>query len=206
MRQSLGLLSALLVIGTATAFVPGSVLAKPPVYKEAGPKGGVGYSTTAIENGRHVVTYTGDARMKRDQAANLALLRAAEFTQESGFEWFAVIATTIREVEVGSANDVAGRTGAFMGNVTAGTGSGGDQSAGSGGGDANVNMGPSTGGYGGGDVPPSVLERWQPKTVVQAVLIIQMGKGDEANFAGLSKQPEIFDAKSTSEEIRAGLK
>ena len=178
-------------------------MAKAPIYQAAGPKGGIGYSTTALENGRYVVTYTGDARMKRDQAANLALLRSAEFTQESGFEWFAVIGSTIREVEVGSASDLAGRTGSFMGNVTASSGAGSDTSAGS---DANVNMGPSTGGYGGGDVPPSVLERWRPKTVVQAVLIIQMGKGDEANFAGLSKQPEIFDAKSTSEEIRAGLK
>ena len=47
------------------------------------------------------------------------------------------------------------------------------------------------------------MERWQPKKVPQAVLIIQMGKGDQANFDGLTKQPEIFDAKSTIAELRA---
>jgi hypothetical protein len=47
------------------------------------------------------------------------------------------------------------------------------------------------------------VEHWQPKTVPQAVLIIQMGKGDQASFPGVTKQPQIFDAKSTVDELRA---
>jgi hypothetical protein len=96
---------------------------------------------------------------------------------------------------------MAGRTGNFMGNGSVGYGSGGGNGVGGGGG--NVNVGPSTGGFGGGDAPPAVLEHWQPKKVPQAILIIQMGKGDQANFEGLTKQPEIFDAKSTIAELKA---
>jgi hypothetical protein len=109
----------------------------------------------------------------------------------------------VRDVEVGSNDVLSGRTGNFMGNNSVGYGNGGGNGVGGGGG--NVNVGPTTGGFGGGDVNPNVLEHWQPKKVPQAVLIIQMGKGDQANFPGLTKQPEIFDAKSTVDELRAEI-
>jgi hypothetical protein len=48
-----------------------------------------------------------------------------------------------------------------------------------------------------------MMERWQPKKVPQAVLIIQMGNGDQAKFDGVTKQPEIFDAKATIAELTA---
>jgi len=213
MRKYLNFASAALVLALAAATLPNMVSAATPVYQAASPKGGAGWSTASAPNGRFVVTYTGDTRSNKEQVAKFAFLRAAEFTQESGFEWFAVMASTVRQVELGSANDVAGRSGAFLSNESAGTGAGSDQSAGGGagtgngmiggGGTGSVNMGPSTGGFGGGDAPPSVLEHWQPKTVPQAVLIIQMGKGDQASFPGLTKQPQIFDAKSTIDELRA---
>jgi len=199
MRRSFTLVSAVLLLGAATAAIPGASSAATAPYHAAGPQGGSGWTTAAAANGRYVVAYTGDSKDKKDQIAKYAFLRAAEFTQEQGFEWFAVIASSVRDVEVGSAEDVAGRTGAFIGSNTAGMGAGADQSARN----PGVNMGPSTGGFGGGDVPPSVLEHWQPKKVPQAVLLIQMGKGDQANFEGLTKQPEIFDAKSTAAELSA---
>ncbi|MGZ3297900.1 MAG: CC0125/CC1285 family lipoprotein [Asticcacaulis sp.] len=199
------LLPALFLLGTAAAVAPATVSAATPTYQAAGPKGGTGWTAVALPNGRNAVTYTGDSKMTKDQVAKFAFLRAAEYTQESGFEWFAVIVSTVRDVEVGSQDDMAGRTtGAFMGGTTAsgvtGTG-GGNNMAGNGGG--SVDMGPSTSGFGGGGVDPSVLEHWQPRKVPQAVLIIQMGKGDQAKFEGLTKQPEIFDAKSTIDELRA---
>ena len=206
MKKSVGLVAALGLLAVVAPVGHGVAMAKAPVYQAAGPQGGVGYSTTALENGRYVVTYTGDTRMKKDQVANFALLRAAEFTQEKGFEWFAVIGSTVREVEAGSSDDLAGRTGNFMGHESASGGAGSDLKAGAGGGDGNVQFGPTTGGFGGGDVPPSVLERWRPRTSEQAVLIIQMGNGDQANFEGVTKQPEIFEAKSTAEEIRESIK
>jgi hypothetical protein len=206
MKKILSTLAIVLAVGTSVV-APGMAVAKAPVYKAAGPKGGVGYTTSATGENRYAVVYTGDSRMKRDVVANYALLRAAELTTESGFEWFAVLSTTVKDVEVGSADDMASRTGQFMGNPNSTTtGAGSDQSAGSGTNEPGIPMGPSTGGFGGGDVPPAVLERWKPKKVVQAVLIIQVGKGDNASFPDVTKQPEIFDAKSTAEEIRATMK
>jgi len=206
MKKILMKLAMVLAVGTAVV-APGVVAAKAPVYKASGPKGGVGYTTSSMGENRYAVVYTGDSRMKRDVVANYALLRAAELTSESGFEWFAVLSTSVKDIEVGSSDDMASRTGQFMGNPdSTTTGAGSDQSAGSGTNESNVPMGPSTGGYGGGDVPPAVLERWKPRKVVQALLVIQMGKGDNASFPGVTTQPEIFDAKTTAEEIRATMK
>jgi len=200
MRRSIALVPALFLIGAAAAMIPGSLLAATaPTYQQAGPKGGAGWATQALPDGRYVVSYTGDSRMKKDQVAKFAFLRAAEFTQEQGFEWFAVLSSKVRDVEIGSADDMAGRTGNFIGGDSAGTGTGVE----AGGGSGTVDMGPSTGGFGGGAAPPGVDEHWQPKKVTQAVLIIQMGKGDQAQFPGVAKQPEIFDAKSTIAELRA---
>ena len=42
--------------------------------------------------------------------------------------------------------------------------------------------------------------------VLQTVIVIQMGKGEEASFPGLKKAPQIFSAKTTAEEIRAKMK
>ena len=208
MRQRILLVSTLLALGLATTLPAVASAATAPVYQAAGPKGGMGWTTAPAQDGRFVVAYTGDARMKKDQVVSYAMLRAAEFTQESGFEWFAVIASKVREVEQGSANALSGTSGAFLNNETASTGSSPVQSASGGnatigGGDSGVDMGPSTGGFGGGAPPPSVVEHWRPKTVEQAVLLIQMGKGDQASFPGVTKQPQIFDAKSTADELRA---
>jgi hypothetical protein len=68
-----------------------------------------------------------------------------------------------------------------------------------------VGGGPTTGGFGGGDVPYQVLERWQPPTVSQTVIVIKMGSGAKANFEGLDKVPEIFQAKSVAADIRAKM-
>lgn len=202
------LIVAAAVLATATAFAaPGIATAKAPAYQAAGPKGGAGYTTAPMGNDRHVVIYTGNGRMKRDVVANYALLRAAELTSEAGFEWFAVLSTSVKSIEIGGEDDLSTRTGAFIGNMSgAGSGAGADQSAGSGTNDASPQSGAATGGYGGGDVPPVVLERWKPRKVEQAVLIIQMGKGDNASFPDLTTKPEIFGAKATAEEIRAMMK
>jgi hypothetical protein len=206
MKRLLIIAAAVLATGMTFA-APGVATAKAPAYQAAGPKGGTGYTTAAMGNDRHVVIYTGNARMKRDVVANYALLRAAELTSEAGFEWFAILSTSVKSIELGSEDDLSTRTGAFIGNTaTAGTGAGSDQSAGVGRGDATVPSGPTTGGYGGGDVPPAVLERWKPRKVEQAVLIIQMGKGDNASFPDLTTKPEIFGATATIEEIRATMK
>lgn len=199
MKRSLTWAPALLLLGAAMTMAPSASMAAKATYKEAGPKGGAGWTTHPLDGGRYAVIYTGDSKSKKDEVVKFAMLRAAEFTQESGYEWFAIMSSSFNNVEVGGADDLAGRTGQFMGPTQAGMGSGTDVN----GNNPNVNLGPSTGGFGGGDAPPAMMERWQPKKVPQAVLIIQMGKGDQAKFEGVTKQPDIFDAKSTIAELTA---
>ena len=65
--------------------------------------------------------------------------------------------------------------------------------------------GPTTGGFGGGDVPYQVLERWRPPSVKQTTLIVQMGSGNQASFEGLESTPEIYSAQEVAAQIRAKM-
>lgn len=204
MKSVLSLAVALaLGVGAATS----SMAAPPKATYEAAPGLDTsGWLTANADEGRYTVVYTGFPGMKREQVAEFALLRAAEFTNEAGLEWFAVTRKTSRTVQIDPRkNDLSSKTGGTLGgNPTTGTGSatGGSQPGVS---NPTTRGGPSTGGFGGGDVPYQVLERWQPAKVPQTILEIQMGSGDKAEFKGLSKAPEIFDAKKVSSEIRAKM-
>lgn len=167
-----------------------------------------GYFSAPTDDGRIAVAYTGAKGMSRAQVAQYAMLRAAELTLESGQEWFAVIETKTQNVPLQVQDDLKSRTGGgFVSGESAGTGTGGAGAAPSrpGVADPAVRGGPSTGGFGGGDVPYQVLERWQPPTVPQTILVIQMGSGDQASFEGLKKTPEIFGARTVAEEIRGKM-
>jgi hypothetical protein len=177
-----------------------------PAYQAASRPGDIGYFSAPADGGRQAVTYTGEKGMTPAQVAEYALLRAAELTLASGQEWFAVLHTASQQVQVGDVNRIAGRSGSVLTgeSTTAGAGGGGDRrSAGAGVDDGAVPGGPSTGGFGGGDVPYQVLERWTPPTVHQTTLLVQMGSGAEANFEGLETAPEIFSAREVAERIRA---
>ena len=65
-----------------------SACATPAVYAPAARPGGPGYFATRIENDRYRVTYTGAAN--EQQAADFALLQAAELTLANGYDWFVV--------------------------------------------------------------------------------------------------------------------
>ena len=177
-----------------------------PTYQAAGGPNSAGHYAAPAGNGRHVVTYTGTKEMSAAQVAEYALLRAAELTVESGQEWFAVIQASTAQVAPRGANEIQGRTGSVLSTGSTGTGTGGDQSTRDAGVmDPSVPGGPTTGGFGGGDVPYQVLERWRPSTVNQSTIIIQMGSGKEANFEGLATTPEIFAAKDVAARIRAKM-
>ncbi len=196
-----------ILIATAAAVFAGCASAPAPTYQAAADLNSPGYITAQTDDGRYTVAYTGTKGMSRAQVAQFAMLRAAEFTLESGQEWFAVVDTKTQNVQLLEGEDLQNRSGGgFMSGESAGTGSGGAGPAPTpGAADSMTRGGPSTGGFGGGDVPYQVLERWTPPTVPQTVLVIQMGKGDEASFPGLAKAPEIFGAQSTVEEIRAKM-
>jgi hypothetical protein len=179
-----------------------------PSYQAASGPNSVGYFSAPADNGRQTVIYTGEKGMKPAQVAEYALLRAAELTIASGQEWFAVLHTASQQVQVGDVNRIAGRSGSVLTgeSTTAVAGGGGDRkSAGAGVADGTVPGGPSTGGFGGGDVPYQVIERWTPPTVHQTAIIIQMGSGREASIEGLENAPEIYSAKDVADRIRARM-
>lgn len=179
-----------------------------PVYEAASDPSSAGYFVAPVEDGRQAVTYTGSRKMTSAQVAEFALLRAAEVTLASGQQWFAVIEARSRNVQLGDINSIQGRSGSVLssGSTTAGAGGGGDtSSAAPGVGEGSVATGPSTGGFGGGDVPYQVIERWTPPTVPQTTIVIQMGSGNQVSFDGLAKAPEIYSAQAVADEIRAKL-
>ena len=144
------------------------------------------------------------------QVAQFALLRAAEFTAESGKEWFAVITTKTQSVAlVQTEEDLKNRSGGgFIGGPGgSSTGAGGTGApATRGTADAQTGGGSTAGGFGGGAPPTQVLERWTPPKVLQTTIVIQMGAGEKAEFPGVSTAPEIFPAKSTADDIRTKMK
>jgi hypothetical protein len=168
----------------------------------------VGYFNAPVDDGRLAVTYTGTKGMAPAQVAEYAMWRAAELTIASGKEWFAVLQTSRQQVRVGDVIRIDGRSGSVLtGETTTATaGGGGDRSsATSGVDDGVVPGGPTTGGFGGGDVPYQVLERWRPPTVNQATLIIQLGSGNETTLEGLERTPEFFSAQEVAASIRAKM-
>lgn len=205
MKRSMGVAAIATVLwGCASAPPPA------PVYEAATQMNSPGYLTAPSENGRFVVSYTGTRGMSREQVAQFALLRAAEFTAESGKEWFAVITTKTQSVVPAPPNeDLKNRSGGgFIGgpggsSTTAG-GSGAPATRGTA--DAQTGGGATAGGFGGGAPPTQVLERWTPPKVLQTAIVIQMGTGEKAEFPGLDKAPEIFPAKTTADDIRAKMK
>jgi hypothetical protein len=200
MNKFIAMAGALALIGCASA-----PTAK---YEPAAALGTPGYHTAPTDNGRHTVVYTGARGMTKEQVAQYALLRAAEFTNESGQEWFAVISKSNQSVKLTTnPTDLQGKSGGVLGGETAGTGAGGAGASESprGTSDSATRGGPSTGGFGGGDVPYQVLERWEPPKVFQTVIVIQMGKGDKAEFPGVQTKPEIFPAQTVASEIRAKM-
>lgn len=205
MKRSMGVAAIAAVLwGCASAPPPA------PVYEAATEVNSSGYLTGPVENGRFVVSYTGTRGMSREQVAQFALLRAAEYTAESGKEWFAVITTKTQSVTlVETKEDLKNRSnGGFIGgpggSSTGAGGSGAPATRGTA--DAQTGGGATAGGFGGGAPPTQVLERWTPPKVLQTAIVIQMGTGEKAEFPGLSKAPEIFSAKTTADDIRTKMK
>jgi len=186
-----------------------STPAKKAVYEEAAEVGSPGYMVGTADNGNYAVVYTGAQGMSRSQFAQYALLRAAEFTTESGYDWFAIITKRNYDVKLKNNNgDLQSRVGGSLDtgpSSSTGAGGAGGSSTPRGTSDASVGGGPTTGGFGGGDVPYQVLERWQAPVVPQTVIVIKMGSGGKASFEGLDKVPDIFQAKSVAADIRSKM-
>ncbi len=178
-------------------------------YKAAKAASDVGYQSSVAADGRVTIVYTGAKGAKPDDVAKFAMLRAAELTQDAGNEWFAVIKAETRDLAAGGGSDLRDKTGPSFSTGTGASASMGSASqAGSppGVADAAVPNGPTTGGFGGGDVPYQVLERWRPSQSAQTTVVIQMGSGDQASFPRLTTQPTIYAATDVIEQIRGKRK
>ena len=157
-------------------------------YKAAEKPGGAGYFNVLDEGGFWTVGYTGEPGQSNREIAEYAMKRAGDLAAEQHQEWFAVLTTTNRMVQLGVADDLQTRAGNFMG-----TGGGANTSAPSSGA-PSTNSRNNTGTFGGASVPNDVLERWQPRRVRQTLLVIELGSGDKGSFPGLDHTPEIFPA------------
>lgn len=60
------------------------------VYRPAEREGAVGYSETKLGATRYRVTFNGDSGTRAGTIEDAALLRAAELTQQKGYDWFTV--------------------------------------------------------------------------------------------------------------------
>src|SRR5579885_2704323 len=101
-----------MVMAFATIALVACASAPVPTYQEAAGVGSPGYLTAPAENGYVTVAYTGARGMTREQVAQYALLRAAELTTESGYDWFAVITKKVQNVKLSNkADDLQSRIG-----------------------------------------------------------------------------------------------
>lgn len=167
-----------------------SAEAKP--YKAAATPGAPGYFNILDESGFWTVGYTGEPGQSNKEIAEYVMKRAGDIAAEQKQEWFAVLSTTNRMVQLGVADDLQTRAGSFMG-----SGAGATTGATPSGAPATGNRN-NAGTFGGASVPNDLLERWTPRKVRQTLLVIELGSGDNASFPGLGRQPEIFPATSAA--------
>lgn len=62
-----------------------------PVYAPAEEPDDPGYWETRISENRYRVSFVGQTGTPSDQVKNYALLRAAELTQNAGYDWFRIV-------------------------------------------------------------------------------------------------------------------
>lgn len=102
--KSLSVRPVLVAVAAALAL---AACATPTPYQPAGFNGQRGgYSEQRLENDRFRVNFAGNSVTSRDQVEMSLLLRAAELTAESGFDWFTTVQRqTDRDVRYQSTPD-----------------------------------------------------------------------------------------------------
>lgn len=180
------------VVGALVAVIAVSGAEAKP-YKAAEKPGAAGYFNVLEDGGFWTVGYTGEPGQSNKEIAEYAMKRAADLAAEQHQEWFAVLTTTNRMVQLGVADDLQMRAGNFMGSGAGSTNTGGNVASSAPVAAGSGNSG-NTGTFGGEAVPNDVLESWQPRRVRQTLLVIELGSGDNASFPGLDHTPEIFPA------------
>ena len=75
----------------ATAALALSACATATPYGPAGPQSRYGYAEQRVDADRYRVTFAGNSVTSREQVEMALLLRAAEVTAQSGYDWFATV-------------------------------------------------------------------------------------------------------------------
>ncbi|MEM1396193.1 MAG: hypothetical protein AAGH38_01945 [Pseudomonadota bacterium] len=96
------------------------------VYGPANERG-YGFSDFRVESNRYRVTFSGDGATSRDQVEAYALRRAAELTDQNGYDWFLVVfEETYGDVRGGANVGLGFGSGSFGRRGGVGVGVGGD--------------------------------------------------------------------------------
>lgn len=146
-----------------------------PTYTAATAAGGAGYSERQIESNRYFVTYRSGTSAETGLLEDYAFLRAADLTLEQGRDWFWVDRISYEDLNERSNGPTFG--------IGVGGGSWGRSSGGS----VGVGMSFPLGG------------RSAVGNARGATLEIRLGDGAKPD------DPAAYDARSTSETIRARL-
>lgn len=83
------LLKSVLLAATAALALSACATATP--YGPAGPDSRFGYAEQRLDSDRYRVNFSGNSVTSRDQVEMSLLLRAAEITTESGYDWFSTV-------------------------------------------------------------------------------------------------------------------
>ncbi len=81
---------SLLTILAATSLVA-AACASQPAYRPSSSYNGAGYSEQLIETNRYQVSFRGSTLTPRDDVETYLLLRAAELTLQTGFDYFVIV-------------------------------------------------------------------------------------------------------------------
>ena len=94
------------VLLAVTAALALSACATATPYGPAGPGSRYGYAEQRVDADRYRVTFAGNSVTSREQVEMSLLLRAAELTQQSGYDWFATVnRATDRNVSIVTSPD-----------------------------------------------------------------------------------------------------
>lgn len=94
------------VLLAATAALALSACATATPYAPASPDSRFGYAEQRVDNDRYRVSFSGNSVTSREQVEMSLLLRAAELTTESGYDWFATVnRATDRDTRLQAAPD-----------------------------------------------------------------------------------------------------
>lgn len=183
------------------AIFAGSLLALSGLAFADPPARGQSHVAQTAES-EYAVIVRGERGMQRRDVAAAAMLRAAQFTLESGHQWFIVSSATTTRINLATAPRMAalaGETGRAQDAVPRSS----TETSQGGGHGATAGADPGAVGVGTG-VDSRLLEQRPPRMVYQTILLIRVGEGSEVAVENPEADLQIFDAASIAAQLGGG--